>query len=70
MGVYGELVRTSAAKARAEGTGFDPSVAALDFSSSWLTNVDGMKDLWCSSTVQLLSTQTSLGGGVDVFKCK
>ena len=29
-------------------------------SSKWLTNVDGMKDLWCSSTytVQLLSTQT------------
>ena len=23
----------------------------------WLTNVDGMKDLWCSSTVRLLSTQ-------------
>ena len=23
-------------------------------SSSWLTNVDGMKDLWCSSTVRLL----------------
>ena len=27
------------------------------FSSSWLTNVDGMKDLWCSGTVRLLSTQ-------------
>ena len=27
------------------------------FSSSWLTNVDGMNDLWCSSTVRLLSTQ-------------
>ena len=27
------------------------------FTSSWLTNVDGMKDLWCSSTVWLLSTQ-------------
>ena len=27
------------------------------FSSSWLTNVDEMKDLWYSSTVQLLSTQ-------------
>ena len=25
------------------------------FPSSWLTNVDGMKDLWCSSTVRLLS---------------
>ena len=33
-------------------------VAALGFfSSSWLTNVDGMKDLCCSSTVRLLSTQ-------------
>ena len=28
------------------------------FSSSWLTNLDEMKDLWCSSTVWLLSTQT------------
>ena len=27
------------------------------FSSSWLTNLDEMKDLWCSSTVWLLSTQ-------------
>ena len=27
------------------------------FSSSWLTNVDGMNNLWCSSTVWLLSTQ-------------
>ena len=26
------------------------------FSSSWLTNVDEMKDLWCSSTVWLLYT--------------
>ena len=33
-------------------------VTALGFfSSSWLTNVDGMKDLWCSNTVWLLSTQ-------------
>ena len=28
------------------------------FSPSLLTNVDEMKDLWCSSTVWLLSTQT------------
>ena len=28
------------------------------FSSSWITNVDETKDLWCSSTVRLLSTQT------------
>ena len=27
------------------------------FSSSWLTNVDGMEDLWCPSIVRLLSTQ-------------
>ena len=31
------------------------------FSSSWLTTVDGMKDLWCSSTVRLLSTQIQMG---------
>ena len=35
----------------AGGPGFLPLPAA------WLTNVDGMKDLWCSSTIQLLSTQ-------------
>ena len=34
-----------------------PSGCPGFFSSSWLTNVDGMKDLWCSSTVRLLSTQ-------------
>ena len=27
-------------------------------SSSWRTNVEEMNDLWCSSTVWLLSTQT------------
>ena len=36
------MARAPAAKAG--GPGFF-------FSSSWLTNVDGMKDLWCSSTV-------------------
>ena len=30
----------------------------FSFTCSWLTNVDGMKDLWCSSTVRLLSTWT------------
>ena len=46
------MVRAPAAQAG--GPGFDPQ---------WLpriqlaTNVDGMKDLWCSSTVWLLSTQ-------------
>ena len=29
----------------------------LPFFSSWLPNVDGMKDLWPSTTVWLLSTQ-------------
>ena len=29
----------------------------ISYSCAWLTNVDGMKDLWCSSTVWLLSTQ-------------
>ena len=46
------MVRAPAAQAG--GTGFDPQDF---FSFSWLTNVDGMKDLWCSSTVRLLSTQ-------------
>ena len=31
-------------------------------SSSWLTNADGMKDLWCSSTVWLLSTDIQYKG--------
>ena len=33
---------------------------ALSGVSSWLTNVDGMKGLWYSSTVRLLSTQTRM----------
>ena len=32
-------------------------VVTIWTSTSWLTNVDEMKDLWCSSTVRLLSTQ-------------
>ena len=44
---------------KAGGPGFDSRwLSWVFFSSSWLTNVDGMKDLWCSSTVRLLSTQT------------
>ena len=44
--------------AKAGGPGFDSQWLSWDFfSSSWLTNADGMKDLWCSSTAQLLSTQ-------------
>ena len=47
------VARAPVAKARVRlpvaGLGF--------FTSSWLTDVDGMKDLWCSSTVWLLSTQ-------------
>ena len=34
------------------------------FSSSWLTNVYKIKDLWCSSTVRLLSTQIRMEGSV------
>ena len=41
-----------------EGLGSIPSgFPGLFFSSSWLSNVYGMKTLWCSSTVQLLSAQ-------------
>ena len=50
------MVRAPAAQAG--GPGFDPQwLPRIFFSFSWLTNVDGMKDLWCSSTVRLLSTQ-------------
>ena len=36
--------------------------ATLDFfSCSWLANIDEMNDLWCSSTVGLLSTQIWMG---------
>ena len=41
------MVRAPAAKARVPG--FDSHRGF--FSSSWLANVDGMKDLLCSSTV-------------------
>ena len=45
--------------AKAEGPGFNSQWLSwvFFFFSSWLTNVDGMKDMWCSSTVRLLSTQ-------------
>ena len=51
-------VRAPAAKAG--GPGFDPWWLPCFFFSlpaGSVTNVDGMKDLWCSSTVWLLSTQ-------------
>ena len=38
-------------------------------SSSWLTNVDGIQDLWCFSTVCLLSTQDEHGKGSVVLQC-
>ena len=43
----------------AGGPGFYPQQLPwiFFFSPSWLTNVDGMKDLWCSSAIRLLSTQ-------------
>ena len=31
-------------------------------SSSWLTNVDEIKDRWCSNTVQLLLAKTDING--------
>ena len=40
-----------------EVLGSIPSGCLGFFSSSWLTNVDGMTGLWCSSTARLLSTQ-------------
>ena len=44
------------------GPGFNSLVAAVVFSSSsWLTNVDGMKDQWCPNTIWLLSTQIRMG---------
>ena len=59
-GAVAQVVRAPAALAG--GHGFDPWRLPWIFffflSSSWLTNADEMKDLWCSSTVRLLSTQT------------
>ena len=34
------------------------------FFSSWLTNIDGMKDLWCSSTAQLIAIITDMSGKI------
>ena len=52
------MARAPAAKAGDPwfGSQWLPWVVVFFF-SSWLINVDGMKDLWCSSTVQLLSAQ-------------
>ena len=40
--------------AKAAGPGLDPWWLPWVFSppAAWLTHVDGMKDLWCSSTVR------------------
>ena len=44
--------------AKVGGPGSDPRwLPWFFFSFTWLINVDEMKDLWCSSTVWLLSTQ-------------
>ena len=40
-----------------EALGSIPGGYPAFFPSNWLANVDEMKDLWCSNTVQLLSTQ-------------
>ena len=53
LGDCGSVVRAPAAKA--EGPGSDSQ--GFFFSSNWPSNVYGAKTLWCSSTVQLLSTQ-------------
>ena len=51
------MVRAPAAQAG--GPGFDPQWLPRIFflTAGLLIMVDGMKDLWCSSTVWLLSTQ-------------
>ena len=50
------VVRAPAAKAGDPGS--IPGSCLGFFFFSWLTNVDGMKDLWCSSTVwQLAANQ-------------
>ena len=53
VGSRSSVVRAPAAQAG--GPGFDPQwLPCFFYSFSWLTDV---KDLWCSSTVWLLSTQ-------------
>ena len=62
----GEVVRAPAAKAG--GSGFDIwRLPWVFFTSNWLTNVDGMRDLWCSSTVRLLSTQIRVWMGWRIY---
>ena len=69
VGSHGLVVRAPAAKAGGPGFNFQelPSVFFL-FQLAY-TNVDGMKDLWCSSTVWLLintdvNQRVSLEGSV------
>ena len=50
------MVRAPATQAG--GPGFDPQwLPGFFLFQLAYTNVNGMKDLWCSSTVRLLSTQ-------------
>ena len=52
------VIRAPAAKAGGPAwIRFPVATLVFFFFSSWLTNVDGMKDLWYSSIARLLSTQ-------------
>ena len=53
--------------AKAGSLGLIPSGCFGFFFSSWLTNVDGMKDLWCSNTVWLLSLNIDMKGEKDLW---
>ena len=48
-GGHSSVVRATMAKAG--DLGWIPGSCLVFFFSSWLTNVEGMKDLWCCSTV-------------------
>ena len=37
------------------------------FTSSWLTNVDGMKDLWCSSSYSSAAINTDMNRVKDLW---
>ena len=63
------VVRAPAAKARVPG--FDSQwLPCFFFSSSWLANVDGMKDLLCFSSLLLLTDiNGKIYGALVQFSC-
>ena len=64
MESHGSVARAPAAKAGGPGLDFQWLPWVFFFFSSWLTNGDGMKDLWCSSIYSSAALNTDMNGKI------